>query len=35
MTRPQLNTSIDTVFDDNRADDSLTPLMAEGIKKSG
>jgi hypothetical protein len=26
MTRPQLN--IDTVFDDNRADDSLTPLMA-------
>jgi hypothetical protein len=28
MTRPQLNTSIDTVFDDNRADDSLTPLMA-------
>jgi hypothetical protein len=27
MTRAELNTSIDTVFDDNRAVDSLTPSM--------
>jgi len=27
MTRSELNTSIDTIFDDNRPDDSLTPSM--------
>jgi hypothetical protein len=28
MTRPELNDSIDTVFDDDRADESLAPSMA-------